>query len=85
MLYIMYCTYDRQKITARFIAIEKAEVLKRQYSSKAKSSNVGEGGSTVKPARARRERAMHGENLRKFTETRAQTPRARLALIFCRS
>jgi hypothetical protein len=49
----MYCTYDRQKITARFIAIEKAEVLKRQYSSKAKSSNVGEGGSTVKPARAR--------------------------------
>ena len=28
---------------------------------------------------------MHGENLRKFTETRARAPRARHALIFCQS
>ena len=32
---------------------------------------------------ARHARAMHGENLRKFTETRARTSRARYALIFC--
>jgi hypothetical protein len=29
--------------------------------------------------------AMHGENLRKFTETRAAAPHTRHALIFCRS
>jgi hypothetical protein len=27
---------------------------------------------------------MHGENLRKFTETRAPPPRARYAVISCR-
>jgi hypothetical protein len=32
--------------------------------------------------RAGATRAMHGENLRKFTETRARAPRARYALIF---
>ena len=32
--------------------------------------------------RGRATRAMHGENLRKFTETRAPAPRARYVLIF---
>ena len=34
--------------------------------------------------RGRAARAMHGENLRKFTETRAAAPRASYALIFPR-
>ena len=38
---------------------------------------------TVKPARARPARAMYGEILRKFTETRARALRAHYALIFC--
>jgi hypothetical protein len=33
--------------------------------------------------RGRAARAMHGENLRKFTETRAAEPRARRAVISC--
>ena len=32
------------------------------------------GGRAVKPARTRRARAMHGENLRKFTKSRALAP-----------
>ena len=35
--------------------------------------------------RGRAARAMHGENLRKFTETRAAAACARCSLIFCRS
>ena len=50
----LYCTLGHGKITnvgtfslryePRFIRIKKAEVTKRQYSSKAKGSNVREGG-----------------------------------------
>jgi hypothetical protein len=58
----------------RFIPQKKAEVSKRQYLSKAKSSNVREG--KLSNPRAPPARAMHGENLRKFMETRACTPRA---------
>ena len=111
----------------KYICPHKAEVSKRQYSSKAKSCNVHyfvfpmvqycilgceksrTGSLTYLPGKQKyqngnihrklkvptseregklsnpRARAMHGENLRKFTETRAAAPRARYAVISCRS
>ena len=55
----------------------QAEVSKRQYSSKAKYGFQRPRGrvNCQTRARARRGGAMHGENLRKFTETRARAPR----------
>ena len=55
-IWLLYCTYDQQKINAwrargararvsvNFRKLKKAEVSKWQYSSKANNSNVREGG-----------------------------------------
>ena len=56
---------------------------KVDFPSKAKSCNVREEGKLLNP-RTCAARAMHGEKLRNFTETRARAPRARYALISSR-
>jgi hypothetical protein len=62
--------------------ILQAEVSKVDYSLKDMSSNVRVGGWTVKTAGARHVGAMHGGNLRKFTETHARRPRAHYVFDF---
>jgi hypothetical protein len=52
--------------------------------SLALSSKTSEREGKLSNPRARAARAMQGENLRKFTETRARSPRARYALILPR-
>ena len=72
------------------MAIEEGHVLLEvpaqnyilQYSSKADSSNVREGGTLRKPTWARHVGAMHGRNLRKFTETHPRAPCGSYLLIF---
>ena len=67
-----------------FIPLNKVPHTKVQYLPSIRDPKSRIGGRAVKPARTRRARAMHGENLRKFTETRALAPYPSDAIIwFC--
>jgi hypothetical protein len=68
-----------------FIRINKVPHTKVQYLPSIRDPKSHIGGRAVKPARTRRARAMHGENLRKFTETRARAPYPFDAIIFSRT
>ena len=52
----------------------KVPHTKVQYLPSIRDPKSRIGGRAVKPARTRRARAMHGENLRKFTKSRARAP-----------
>ena len=72
----------RKYRTPGFIPQKKEKVSKVDYSSKAKISNVRDGGWTVKPARARRARCV--EEIYGNLREPALAPRARYAAISLR-
>ncbi len=83
-----YCTFDCSKIvdvgTLSFrwiLPFWYFCFLLEDKASLALSSKTSEREGKLSNPRARAARAMQGENLRKFTDTRARSPRARHALI----